>query len=208
MLLPRLKRLLAVCIVPALIVYISILVLSAKIGIKPALVLRDLLQTCEEPMAVGMISSLGYLLWAAAASICLFASISGVVGKLVWRQLLMLGGVFSAVLCFDDLFLLHDRYIGQEFLYISYAIVALIILLRFRQLIVQVDVVSFLVSVLLLGLSILSDKLQLILPVEYSTVQLFEEGFKFIGIACWLVFWSQASRYGIKLQSSPSSHDG
>ena len=59
---------------------------------------------------------------------------------------------------------------------------------------------AFLAATLLLGLSIVSDKVQDLLPIGYATVQLFEEGFKFVGIACWLAFWCQASLRGAKLQ--------
>ena len=48
----------------------------------------------------------------------------------------------------------------------------------------------FLVSVVLLGLSVLTDALYGLLPSNsYETVQIFEEGFKFLGIAAWLSFW-------------------
>ena len=58
---------------------------------------------------------------------------------------------------------------------------------------------TFLVSVVLLGLSVLTDALYGLLPSNsYETVQIFEEGFKFLGIAAWLSFWchyvSSASR--------------
>ena len=60
----------------------------------------------------------------------------------------------------------------------------------------------FLAAALLLGLSVLSDRFQESLPIDYATVQLFEEGFKFVGIACWLAFWWQASLRGAKLGAS------
>ncbi|MED5320007.1 MAG: hypothetical protein VYC94_00335 [Cyanobacteriota bacterium] len=47
----------------------------------------------------------------------------------------------------------------------------------------------FLVSVVLLGLSVLTDALQGLWPNSSETVQIFEEGFKFLGIAAWLSFW-------------------
>ena len=61
---------------------------------------------------------------------------------------------------------------------------------------------AFLASALLLGLSIVSDKVQDLLPIGYATVQLFEEGFKFVGIACWLAFWWQASLRAAKVEPS------
>ena len=200
----RLTRLLVVAVVPALIVYIGALFFGSQVGIKPVLVLRDLMQTCDQPMVVGMISSFGYLLWAASATICLFVCFSGLVVSKSWRQFLILGGVFSGVLCIDDLFLLHDRHVGQEFIYITYAVMAVIILIRFRDLIAEVNGVSFLAAVVLLGLSVISDRLQIFFPDNYPTVQIFEEGFKFMGIACWLAFWSQASGYASKLRGDKS----
>ena len=47
----------------------------------------------------------------------------------------------------------------------------------------------FLVSVVLLGLSVLTDALQGLWPNSDETVQTFEERFKFLGIAAWLSFW-------------------
>ena len=56
---------------------------------------------------------------------------------------------------------------------------------------------TFLLAVMLLGASVFTDALQGVFqqifpfPYEtvYQTVQVFEEGFKFLGIAAWLAFW-------------------
>ena len=48
---------------------------------------------------------------------------------------------------------------------------------------------TFLVSLVLLGLSVLTDALQGLWPNSSEIVQIFEEGFKFLGIAAWLSFW-------------------
>ena len=199
-----LARLLAVAVIPALIVYVVVLTLAVAAGIEPGLVIRDLMQTCDHPIGVGMISNLGILLWAAAVGISLFASFSGLVRQRSWRQLLLVGGLFSTILCLDDFFLLHDRHVlgHQGSYYILYAVLALFILVRFRKLILQADGLAFLAAALFLGLSVLSDIFQESLPVDYATVQLFEEGFKFIGISCWLAFWWQASLRGATLDSN------
>lgn len=44
----------------------------------------------------------------------------------------------------------------------------------------------------LLGLSVVIDQLQDLIPVPYARLQLVEEGAKFLGIATWLAFWPQA----------------
>ncbi|MFO7629363.1 MAG: oxidoreductase [Prochlorococcaceae cyanobacterium] len=183
--------LLLYAVLPALVVYVAALGLSAAAGIKSALVIRDLAQTADYPLGVGLISSLGYLLWMAAASIALFAGFSFARGRL--RALLLSGGFFSLLLCLDDMFLLHDRYISANVLYLAYAVFAILILSRFRDLVLSSGGLAFLVSVLLLGGSMLIDQLQSLYRGYYNQVQLFEEGFKFIGIACWLLFWCQAS---------------
>jgi hypothetical protein len=197
-----LARLLGVAVVPALVVYVAALVLSRAAGIDDLeLVIRDLAQTCERPLAVGLISNLGYLLWMAAATVCLFSVFSGMAGggRRV-RELLLCGGVFSLLLCLDDMFLLHDKYIGADFLYITYAIFALLILFRYRDLVVWLGGPTFIAAVALLGGSILLDKIQNHLPWNYADVQLVEEGLKFLGIACWLCFWWQASAAAAKLK--------
>ncbi len=199
-----LARLLAVAVIPALIVYVVVLTLAVAAGIEPGLVIRDLMQTCDHPIGVGMISNLGILLWAAAVGISLFASFSGLVRQRSWRQLLLVGGLFSTILCLDDFFLLHDRHVivHEGSYYLLYAVFAAVILVCFRKLVLQADGLAFLAAAAFLGLSVLSDRFQGSLPGGYATVQLFEEGFKFIGIACWLAFWWQASLRGATLDSN------
>ena len=193
----QISRIMLLAIVPSLVVYVIILYLSVSAGIDPILVLRDPIQACDYPTVVGMISNLGVLMWASATSITLFASFSGFVEQIKWRRFLYFGSFLSGFLCLDDLFLLHDRHVGQNFIYITYAIFALFILFRFYKLILQSYPLPFFVSTTLLGLSILSDKFQESLFISYSTMQLYEEGFKFVGIACWLFFWFNISAYAI-----------
>ena len=195
--LEQISRIMLLAILPSLVVYVIILYLSISDGIDPILVLRDPIQSCDYPTVVGMISNLGVLMWASATSITLFASFSGLVEQIKWRVFLYFGSFLSGFLCLDDLFLLHDRHVGQNFIYTTYAIFALFILFRFYKLILQSYPLPFLVSTSLLGLSILSDKFQESLFISYSTMQLYEEGFKFVGIATWLFFWVNISIYAI-----------
>ena len=61
-------------VLPALVVYAVALVWSGAEGISAKLVLRDLAQSCKAPLGEGFLSSVGYLLWMAAAAIALFAA--------------------------------------------------------------------------------------------------------------------------------------
>ena len=181
-------------LIPALLVYVASLSLSGLAGIKGQLVLRDLAQTCGTPVGVGLLSNLGYLLWLAAAAVALFTAYSeqpGVRGK--QYELLACGGWFSFILCIDDMFLLHDRYIGQTFLYVVYMVFAALIATRYRRQLMASRGELFFLAVALLGASIGIDQFQRDLPFKYETVQLVEEGAKFLGIATWVLYWWQAS---------------
>jgi len=197
-----LLRVLQLAVLPALLVYVLALLLSGAAGIGTELVIRDLAQTCGQPLGVGLLSNLGYLLWISAAAIALFTALSGVVAvRGREQQLLISGGLFSLLLCLDDMFLLHDRYIGSTFLYSLYAIFALLILFRFRAQVQALGGGSFLLAVVLLGGSVVLDQLQEVIPVAYDRVQLVEEGAKFLGIATWLAFWWQAGAGAGKLRA-------
>ena len=104
------------------------------------------------------------------------------------------------------MFLLHDRYIGQTFLYVVYVLFAALIATRYRRQLMASRGELFLLAVALLGASICIDQFQRDLPFKYETVQLVEEGAKFLGIATWVLYWWQASAQSLnKAQSRISS---
>ena len=182
-------------ILPSSILYLAILYFSNIHNIKLSLVIRDLAQTCGYPIGVGMISNIGILLWGAAASICLFTTFSENINR-ESSKLLLLGGLFSGLLCIDDFFLLHDRYVGPDFLNLTYLAISTFLLVRFRVILTKIGIFNLVISILFLGLSIFFDGvIQKIFNQSYELTQLFEEWFKLVGIACWLNFWCKASSY-------------
>ena len=196
------SRLFYISILPSLILYLAILYISNFYNIKLSLVVRDLAQTCGYPIGVGMISNIGILLWGAAASICLFTSFSEIINN-ESSKLLLLGGVFSSLLCIDDFFLLHDRYIGPDFLNLTYLAISIFLLVKFQRILKKIGVSYLIISILFLGLSIFFDGvIQQIYNQSYELTQLIEEGFKFIGITCWLNFWCKSSSYAMKFGKS------
>ena len=196
------NKLFYVSILPSTILYLAILYISNFYNIKLSLVVRDLAQTCGYPIGVGMISNIGILLWGAAASICFFTTFSGGINR-ESSKLLLLGGIFSSLLCIDDLFLLHDRYLGPDFLNITYLAMSIFLLVRFRRILKIIGLFNLLISILFLGLSVFFDGvIQQIFNQSYELTQLIEEGFKFIGIVCWLNFWCKASSNALKFGNS------
>jgi len=197
--LSRLRGPLASVLGLSVLAYGLILHLSSAAGIKSQLVIRDLAQTCSSALGVGLVSSIGYLLWMASASAALLAFTT--TRKVIpqrQRELLGLGGWMSLLLCIDDMFLLHDRYIGPTFLYGTYAIFAILILLRYKESLVSLKGIRFLASACFLGISVIIDFTQDHIPLTYETTQIFEEGAKFLGISTWLLFWWQASSTALK----------
>ena len=177
-------------LIPAAVLYAVALIWSGAEGITAKFVLRDLAQSCDAPLGQGFLSSVGYLLWMAAAAIALFgAATRQIQGSTVNRQFAFCGGGFSLWLCLDDMFLVHDRYLGEAFLYVTYAVFTGLLLFRFRAPLQRFGGEIFLLAVVLLGASVLTDALQGLWPDSYQTVQIVEEGAKFLGIAAWLSFW-------------------
>ncbi len=196
------NKLFYVSILPSTILYLAILYISNFYNIKLSLVVRDLAQTCGYPIGVGMISNIGIFLWGAAASICLFTTFLEGINR-ESSKLLLLGGIFSSVLCIDDLFLLHDRYLGPDFLNLTYLAISIFLFVRFRRIFKTIGLFNLLISILFLGLSVFFDGvIQQIFNQSYELTQLIEEGFKFIGIACWLNFWCKASSNALKFGNS------
>ena len=100
------------------------------------------------------------------------------------------------------MFLVHDRYLGESFLYVTYAVFSVLLLVRFRGALRRFGGDSLVLAVILLGSSVLIDAFQGVFPASYETVQLFEEGAKFLGIAAWLAFWCHYVNASSKLSPS------
>lgn len=183
----------------ALTVYLLALLLSRLAGVPASLVIRDLAQTFHTPLGMGLIPSLGHLCWAAAAAICLFSA-SALPLPSRQQQLFLWGGLLSLLLGWDDLFLLHNRYVSELLLYGLYAASALVLLLRYRRQIAALEPVGFLLAVGLLGVSVLIDLRPGWIPLPDGRLQLLEDGLQFFGITSWLTFWWQAVARAIRLQ--------
>jgi len=195
-------NLLYISIVPSIVVYFLTIGFSYFYKINPILVVRDLAQTCGYPIGVGMISNIGILLWASSGAITLFVSISKLAEREI-AKLLLMGGIFSAILCVDDFFLLHDRYVGPDFLNITYLSMTILMLIKFWKVLLKIGLLPIIISLLFLSSSVFFDSiLQKLLSENYELIQLYEEFFKFLGIACWLNFWCNASVYSINLKKN------
>ena len=176
-------------VLPASLFYgISVIVLkSAGFGIME--ILRDPAQQSGVSSFLGFASNIGTWLWVCSAAIGFFFLLSRNVHKTInLRELLILTSMLSLLLAVDDFFLIHDRYVNQNICYLVYAIFIGYLFIRHFARIMAIDGFAFVLTGILLASSIFTDWVQAKLPLGYQYVQIFEEGFKFLGAATWLYF--------------------
>lgn len=185
----NIKQLAIYAIIPALLFYSLSLIILRNSGFETMEVLRDSAQLSGESSFMGFLSNIGIWLWVSSAAICFFvvASKKSVLEK-SHKELLILSGVLSLILAIDDFFMIHDRYVNEYICYVIYAICAGALLLRQFKMILKIEPLAFLLMGAFLMSSILTDVGQSRIPLDYSVIQLFEEGFKFIGASVWLYF--------------------
>ncbi|RJP81291.1 MAG: oxidase [Desulfobacteraceae bacterium] len=175
--------------IPALLFYAFSLIGLSYAGFGIMEIIKDPAQQTGQSSFLGFLSNIGIWLWVSAGAISLFHALTyGLQTNAARKELLLLAGVLSMILAIDDFFMIHDRYVNQNICYLAYAVCAGLLLLRHFKQIIEIDGFSFLLFGSLLALSILTDLLDGYIPFRYKYVQIFEEGFKFVGAATWLYF--------------------
>ena len=140
----------------------------------------------------GIMSTLGVLMWIATAGVCLFAA------SVLWRALgwapptlfALAAGMLTAWLGLDDAFLFHENIapkigIPQTVVLAAYVLLALAYVAVSARQILAADAVLF---VLAGGFLAASLGIDIIFHSTDSFVVALEDGAKFIGIACWMMF--------------------
>ncbi|WP_242916576.1 hypothetical protein [Pontibacter liquoris] len=173
--------------------YLLALLILAAIALQPYVkvsdLTRDAIVIAKGRIYYGLLSNIGILLWCAAASCCLFSAwLLNVANIKRNRLFLFCAGLLSAILLFDDFFMLHELVIPKLFgikeIYVvaTYPLLILAFLLYFRNAILNTSYLVLLTSLGFLGLSVVIDA---ILPDSGQLEFLLEDGFKFMGIAGW-----------------------
>ena len=131
---------------------ISLVILSTfGLGIPPRQILGDPSTFTEQPFYLGLFSDLGFVGWCTAAVAGLLAA--SVTMDVRYRRALFLGGLLSAVLCLDDLMLLHETF-GEKFFFPFYVVTAAFYLWNERALHREVGVSLLVVALALLATSL------------------------------------------------------
>jgi hypothetical protein len=185
-------------------------------GVDPWVVLRDPIAAMGGSAAqlhYGMLSNLGILIWAAAASICLFVAATDQARlSTEGRHFLLVAGTLTSILTIDDLFMLHENVDGA-FAYLPYVLAGWFYLYRFGNLILSLDTALIAAAVAFMGMSVAMDIL-IELRAQWNLssqpdlagarrdrsepppsfgVGFMEDVFKFLGICSWSVFHVRAA---------------
>lgn len=153
---------------------------------------RDPTVILKGPPYVGFISNIGMLVWSFTAAICVFSAItSHKNNQLEVAKYLLCSGLLTLLLLIDDMFMLHDSFfpnflkIPEKLVYLTYAILVLGYLIRFRKEIIKNEYVILFIAFFFFGFSVLSD---MFLP-QQGMEFLFEDGLKIFGIVTWFIFF-------------------
>ena len=176
---------------------LGIWILSAVTGVDLSDLTRDAVAVTDTHLYVGALSTTGIMLWAATAGVCLLSA--AILSSLPQHRgaawFLLWAGVLTALLGFDDAFLLHERvfptYLGlpQNAVYLTYISMILGFLLFFFRRILRTDYVLLGVSLLFMALSVGMDEF-----IVYSRFETFvEDSCKFVGIVFWLTYFGWTS---------------
>jgi hypothetical protein len=171
----------------------GIMVLSSATGVDLSDLTRDAVAVTDTHLYVGALSTTGIMLWAATAGICLLGAgiLSGLPQHRSAAWFLLAAGALTAMLGFDDAFLLHERVFPTHFglpqkgVYLVYISMVLGFLLFFFRRILRTDYVLLGMSLLFMALSVGMDEF-----IPYSRFETFvEDSCKFVGIVFWLTYF-------------------
>lgn len=189
---------------PVLILLIAAGVIGLTSNVTVADLTRDATAVAEVPWHTGALSTVGLLLWSAAATLCLFtaALVRNTSGPAAQSgRFLLYSGLLTLVLLVDDAFLVHEtvapEYLGisARSLFTGYALAAIAIFWLHRKSIADSHYLLLLLAIALLAAGVVADELHDRGLLERLGVHrvgvhyLLEDGCKLLGIAGWLAYY-------------------
>jgi hypothetical protein len=185
----------------ALCTSLGIYTLSLVHDIPVANLTRDPLAVTRSSPVTGILSNLGVMAWAAATALCLLGAVilsRDRRGQQLTRFLLS-SAMLSALLMFDDAFLIHDyffpKYLGIRavYVYAGYLFVIMGYLIYFARQIRATDYLLLIIAFSGFGISIALDKIFLTTIFETFV----EDSFKFLGILFWLAYFARVVAFEV-----------
>lgn len=191
-----------VAYLPALALLMAVGLIQIVKGIPAGHITRDIAATASVPFYTGAISTIGILLWCATAAICFFttavlASSKAGTGP---RAFVLQSGLLTTVLLVDDAFMIHENAprlfgVSDNVVFLVYGVLALYVFYSNMSFVGETARGLLALSLSLLAAAVLFDELH-----DYRILQqmgiassgvryLLEDGFKFLGITGWFVYY-------------------
>ena len=167
----------------------ALVALSAATGTPLALLTRDVAATLGAKFYIGLLSSIGALLWCAAATTCFVgaAVLRRFPGESECAAFLLGSGALLTALGLDDFFMLHEVVyprLGLEegVLVVLYAFGLLALILRYRAVLLGSEILLWVIGCLLFVTSVLVDGF-------VSDATAWEDIPKAAGVCTWLCYY-------------------
>lgn len=202
---------LVITLVPAAAILLLAAVGTMVFPVDPPFFLRDVFATMSAFPLTGALSTFGVFLFVAAAALCFLAA------AILWRSsrdaalFLLLAGILSGFLGFDDYFMFHE-YLAAEHLGLSEEVVVgilgiytLAVGVAFRRVIARTNFVVLFVALALLATSVIVDALQYQLTWIGEWYIFLEEGPKWLGIATWFSYFAYAAWHLVIREFDPAA---
>lgn len=206
---PDLSRLLRYILkIPGIWIYIPLGLFLGFLAIWAVMAENDFSFYWRDPAAIvntspwiGLFSNIGNFLWWIAAVIAVFTGLllRGAPGRSTTSAFLLSWGVLTGFLALDDFFMIHEWVVptylpfSEDFMFGVYFVVAISLVVLFRDEILQSPYPLFIVAICCFGASILIDligparlvdaglPIRLVWNLEYVV----EDGLKLAGIIAW-----------------------
>ncbi|MDL1892511.1 hypothetical protein FBQ87_06425 [Sphingobacteriales bacterium CHB3] len=161
-------------------------------GIPIGYLTRDPTAVAGVQAYIGFFSQLGIFFWAGAAAVCFLAAaiLTQHAESSETRKFLIVSGLMTLFLSFDDVFLLHEEvfpYFGipENVVVLSYPGFVLLYLFRFRFLILSTEYMLLATALFFFAVSFVLDFYK---PPQLDRY-LYEDGAKLTGIIAWMTYF-------------------
>nr|WP_299172523.1 hypothetical protein [uncultured Allomuricauda sp.] len=169
-----------------------VLVLGIAQGVPIGNLTSDIVTIANLPIYTGFFSQIGIFFWVATATLCIFSA--GIGSKTQkypdLKKYLYVSGLLTALLCLDDIFLLHEvvfPFLGipEKVVFLGYGSIVIFWIVRFYSVIMVTDYILLVLAFVFFGLSVTLD----VFTIPDINPYLFEDGFKMAGIISWFFYF-------------------
>lgn len=162
-------------------------------GIPIGSLTRDITAIAGVPFYTGFFSQIGFFFWIVTATLCIFSAHMSYrrTKNAMFEKFLFLSGLLSLLLCFDDMFLLHEEVfpfilgIPEMAVFTTYGIFVLFLIVKFYPVIIKTDYILLAIAFICFGLSIVLD----LIGIPGFNPYLLEDGVKMFGIISWFFYF-------------------